>query len=183
MKEDMDRVKKLMRFNYNSTWALNTLAAKRVSILGYAPFAAAMARFLFYDLNMRPVVIGLLGETPESIERAEKLLQPMSEFVDFEIMENPPYFLYGEKIKEAKVDFNIGMQPEVQFIEDLGIPHCCLGGFYFYSQWNFVPWPYFGILGSLNLISELWNAEARAIYGIGRTEKRPYVPMSRDIPR
>ena len=180
LKEDMDRIKKILRFNYNATWALSALATKRVSILGYAPFAAAMARFLFYDLNMRPVVIGLLGETPDSIERAEKLLEPMNEFLDFEVLENPVYLAYGEKIKEAKVDFNIGMQPEVQFIEDLGIPHCCLGGFYFYSQWNFVPWPYFGILGVLNLLSELWNAESRSIFGIGRLERRPYFP--RDHP-
>ncbi|MBI4301961.1 MAG: hypothetical protein HY664_05100, partial [Chloroflexi bacterium] len=157
LQADMDRVARIMKGNYNASWALAGISGKHVGILGYANFAASLARALFYDLNLRPTVIGLWGETPESLERAEKLLEPMSELADFEVLENPSYYAYGQKLKEAEVDFSIGMMQDKALVEGLGIAHCRLSGFYFYNNFDFVPWPYFGVLGMLNLVSKIWN--------------------------
>lgn len=40
-------------------------------------------------------------------------------------------------------------------MEGLKIPHLSLGGYYFFNHFVFIPWPYFGILGNLHLLSEI----------------------------
>ncbi len=155
LEADMDRVKRILRFNYNSSWMMNLLSGKRGGVLGYAPFAASFARFLFHDLNVRPKVVGLLAETDEALKAAEALLEPLADFLDFEVMENPTPLHYGRKIEELKLDFSIGMDQDKSLVEGLGIAHRSLGGFYFYNNYNFVPWPYMGVRGVLNLLSEM----------------------------
>lgn len=163
LKKDMDTVKSILQFNYNATWSQLGLFGKHVGIIGYAPFAAALARSLFYDFNMRPVVVALLAETPKGIERGEKLLEPMGAFLDFEILENPSLHQYGEALKKARVDFAIGMRQDRAYTESLNIPHLNMTGVYYFNQFNFLPWPYFGVLGSLYLLSELWSVVDRAV--------------------
>ncbi|MDY6912118.1 MAG: nitrogenase component 1 [Chloroflexota bacterium] len=163
MKKDMSEVKKIVQFNYNSTWAQLSLFGKHVGVYGYSPFAVALARSLFYDYNMRPTVIGLLSETSEGLKKAEKLLEPMADYLDFEVMENPALHQYGQKIKEARVDFSIGMRQDRAHTESLNIPHLNMTGPYYFNQFNFVPWPYMGVRGSLYLLSDLWEVVNRSV--------------------
>ena len=154
---DMELVRKMTKMNYTASWMLTAMFGKHAAVLGHASFAAAMARSMFYDFNIRPVVVGLLAESPEALERAEKLLEPISEYLDIEVMENPTFFHYGEKVKMADVDFAVGMREDAQLIEGLGIPHLSLAGPNFMNHWDLIPWPYLGVRGSLYLTSELWK--------------------------
>jgi len=63
MVKDMERVKKILRANYNASWMLSYISSKQVAIIGFAPFAAALTRYLFWDLNARPRVVALLANT------------------------------------------------------------------------------------------------------------------------
>jgi nitrogenase molybdenum-iron protein alpha/beta subunit len=155
LKEDMEVVRRRIGLDYNASWILHDIANKHVGILGYAPFAAAIARYLFFDLNARPTVIGLWGESERAIESAKKLLEEMADFLDFDVYENPSFYEYGMAVQKAKVDFSIGQRNDKPLIEGLRIPQVPIGGFHYMNQFNFVPWPYFGILGSLNLLSEI----------------------------
>ncbi len=175
MEEDMERVKRILYNNYNASWALSFLSAKQAGVYGFAPFAAAMARYLFYDLNIRPKVIALNGESPEAIKTAEGLLEPLTEYLDFEVLENPSYQVYGKKMVEVGCDFSIGQRADKPLSEGLGIPQNALGGFYFWSQFNFVPWPYMGILGSLNLLSEMTKLMEETFYEKGVWKGRRYL--------
>ena len=161
MKADMDLVKRMTRMNYTASWMLTAMFGKHTAMLGQAPFAAALARSMFYDFNIRPVVVGLLAESSESLERAEKLMEPMGEYIDFEVMENPTYFQYGETVRKAGVDFAVGMRQDEHLIEGLGIPHLSLAGPNFMNHWDLFPWPYLGIRGSLYLAGELWKTTWR----------------------
>ncbi|MBI2917907.1 MAG: nitrogenase component 1 [Chloroflexi bacterium] len=179
MTQDMNLVKSIMRGNYNASWALGAMSSKHVAIYGYATFAASLARCLFYDFNMRPVLIALCGETPESLTRAEKLLEPMEGLLDFEVMENPSFYAYGEKIKEHQPELAVGMLQDRVLAEGLGVPHRSLGGFYFYNQFNFVPWPLMGIRGTLGLTSELWEVTDRVMSASELWKSRAY--RNRDV--
>ncbi len=161
--EDLGLVRKMTKLNYTASWMLTGMFGKHIAILGQAPFVAALARAAFYDFNMRPTVIGLLSETPEGLERAEKLLEPMSDFLDFEVLENPTFYSYGEKIKEAKVSFAVGTRIDRHMVEGLGIPHCSLTGPNFMNHWDLIPWPYFGVRGTLYLASEFWRVLDRVM--------------------
>lgn len=163
MKEDLNLVRKMTRLNYTASWELTGMFGKRIGLLGPAPFTAALARSVFYDFNIRPVVVGLLAESSEALERAEKLLEPMGEYLDFEVLENPTYYLYGQKLKEARVDIAAGMRIDKHLAESLSIPHCALTGPSFMNNWNMIPWPYFGVRGTLLLASELWKTTLNAI--------------------
>lgn len=169
LRNDWARVRRILGLNYNASWALIGFSNKRVGVLGFAPFAAALARSLFYDFNMRPKVVGLVAETRGGLDAAIKLLEPMSSLLDFEVLENPSYLLYGERLQEAEVVMSIGQAQDRQLSEGLSIPHLALGGFYFFNQFNFVPWPYFGVLGVLNLVSELWKLTDEVL-----TDKEPW---------
>lgn len=155
LKADIKEVRKVLKYNFNASWLLNAFSGKDCALLGYTPFAVSMARFLFYDLNVRPRIIALLAETSHALERAKALLEGMTEFLDFEIMENPSYFQYRNRIKEVGVDFAIGQRPDAHLAKEVKIPHLSLGGWYFFNQFNFTPNPYVGIRGVLTLLSEL----------------------------
>jgi len=155
LKTDMEEVRKILRYNFNASWLLNAFSGKDCALLGYTPFAVSMARFLFYDLNVRPRIIALLAETPQALKKAKTLLEEMAEFLEFEIMENPSYLQYRDKITEIEPDFVIGQRPDAHLAKEIKIPHLSLGGWYFFNQFNFTPNPYVGIRGVLTLLSEL----------------------------
>ena len=178
MATDMELVRKRTKLGYTPSWMLTAMFGKRISILGPAPFAAALARSTFYDFNMRPVVIGLLSETDEGLERAEKILEPMSEYLDFEVMENPTFFDYGNKIEEAGVVFAIGQRNDGHLAEGLGIPHILLTGPHYMNHWDLFPWPFFGVRGSLYLAGELWKGTFAGIRQPGLWQMNRY--QSRD---
>lgn len=178
MERDMERVDRIMKNNYNFSWMAGILAGKRAGVIGFAPFAAALARYLFYDLNVRPAVIALWAETPSALKAAEKLLEPLEEYLDFEVLENPSYYFFGKKLQDEKVDFAIGANQDKSLCEGMGVPHLSLGGFYFYNQFNFVPWPYFGVLGTLNLFSEMSRLVENAFYEKRMWEAYAYKPRA-----
>lgn len=159
--EDIKPVSRVIKGNLNAYWGLSKLNGKRAAILGYASFAASMARFLYYDMNVLPCVIGLLGETKRALSNAEALLKPLEEYVEFEVLENPTYYLYGEKLKEAKVDFSVGMPQDRNLSEGLGVPQASLGGFYVFNQFSFLDLPYMGVRGVPYLLTELVNLAER----------------------
>lgn len=158
LKKDFDLIKRRIGSDYNSSWVMHDVAGKHVGLIGYAPFVTAMARFLFYDLNARPTVIGLWAESQQAIETAKKNLEEMSRYVDIMVMENPTYHQYGMALVEAKVDFAIGQKNDRTLVEGLRIPHLGLGGFYYFNHFTFIPWPFFGIRGTLHLLTEIAKA-------------------------
>ncbi len=174
MEQDMNLVKSIMRGNYNASWALGAMSSKHVAIYGYGTFAASLARCLFYDFNMRPSLIAICGESPEMLARSEKLLEPLEGLLDFEVMENPSFYAYGEKIRELQPELAVGMLQDRVLCEGLGVPHRSLGGFYFYNQFNFVPWPLMGIRGTLALTSELWEVTDRVMTASDLWKTRAY---------
>ena len=157
MEEDMKLVKQRTKLEYTASWMMTGMFGKRVAVLGPAPMAAALARSLFFDFNMRPVLVGLLGLADEAFERAEKQMEEMAPYLDFEVMENPSYYAWGNKCKETGVVFAIGHRVDHHLIEGLGIPHVSMTGVYYMSHWDRIPWPYMGIRGTLYLIQELWK--------------------------
>ena len=161
--EDMKVVKSRTRSEYTASWMITAMFGKRVSVLGPAPFAAALARCMFYDFNMRPVVIGLNAESNDALERAEKILEPMAEYLDFEVLENPTWYSYGNTVKEAGVVFAAGLRIDEHMMEGFGVPHCSITGPYYMSHWDRIPWPYFGIRGTLYLIGEFWKATLKGL--------------------
>lgn len=173
LQKDMDRVKRRLKADYNASWVFHSVDGKHAGVIGDAPFAIAMARHLYYDLNARPTVIALLGESERAIETTKKQLEEMSRYLDLEVYENPTYLEYGNAIKKAKVDFTVGQGQDKVLSEGLRIPQMSLGGFYFLSQTNFIPWPYFGILGSLALLTEI----ARGIEGF-QFERESWIARS-----
>lgn len=174
LNQDMDLVRSQMRGNYNATWALQAFSGKHVAILGFAPFAAALARSVFYDFNMRPNLVGLFAETPGGLRRAEEQLKPLDGLCDMEVLENPSYFDWIEKVKEAQVEMVLGMRYDHALARGAGIPHRSLGGWYFYNMFNFVPWPYMGIRGMLYLTGELWEVTQGVLSADDLWEKRRY---------
>ncbi len=171
---DMDLVKAQMRGNYNATWALQAMSGKHAGVLGFAPFAAAMARSLFYDFNMRPNVIGLFAETPGGLRRAEEQLKCLDGLCDIEVLENPSYMDWVNKLKEAQVEMSVGMRYDHALTRGAGIPHRSLGGWYFYNMFNFVPWPYMGVRGMLYLTGELWEVTQDVLSADDLWEKRRF---------
>ena len=155
MKEDMNRVMKRIKGDYNSSWFLSDISGKHIGILGNAKYAASLARCLYYDFNCYPVVVGLWGETPASIENAKRILSEMDAYCDIDVYENPTFFEYGNAIKKAEVDFAIGTRYDMRLVRGIGIPHISLGQNYFLNNFSFIPWPTFGIKGVLGLMTEL----------------------------
>lgn len=174
MRKDTERIMRILKGNYNASWMLSFLSAKQAGVYGFTSFASSFARYLFYDLNVKPRVIALVGSTKASIESAKKLLEDMASYLDFEVLENPTYYEYGKKLKEAKVDFSIGQRQDKALSEGLGITHRSLGGFYFWNQFNFYPSPYFGIMGTLTLLSEMSELVEDTFYEKDVWKQRAY---------
>jgi len=161
---EMAAVKRVIYRNYNFSWMASFVSDKYAAVCGYAPFAAAMARYLFYDLNIRVKVVGLWSETDAGLDKARAVLEPMSDFMDFTVMENPTYLALGQAVKDANVDFVVGSMQDKPLFKGLGTAHLNLGGFYYFNNYNFVPWPLAGVKGSLRLFSEISRVVDDAFY-------------------
>lgn len=174
--DEMGKVKKIVHRNYNFSWLTSFLSDKYAAVCGYAPFAVAMTRYLFHDLNIRVKVVGLWTETEAGIKKAVRILEPLGESLDFTVLENPTYFQLGEAVKEANVDFVIGSIQDKPLFRGLGIAHLNLSGFYYFNNYNFVPWPLVGVKGSLRLFSELSRVVEDAFYETEAWKKLNFVP-------
>ncbi|TAK34023.1 MAG: hypothetical protein EPO21_11015 [Chloroflexota bacterium] len=155
LKEDMDLLRSRLKWDYNASWVMHDLSGKHVAVIGQAGYAAAMARCLLYDFNLRPVLIGLLGESPRAIAAGRKLLSEVESLAHPQIMENPTFFEWGTAVRDSVADFVVGMKQDRVLTEGMKVPHLPLGGFYFLNQFNFIPWPYLGVRGVLGLLTEL----------------------------
>ena len=174
--DEMNSIKRILHRNYNFSWMASFLSDKYAAVCGYAPFAAAMTRYLFHDLNIRVKVVGLWSETDAGIQKAERVLEPLSDSLDFTVLENPTYLQLGEAAKQANVDFAIGSIQDKPLFKSYGIAHLNLGGFYYFNNYNFVPWPLVGVKGSLRLFSEICKVVDDAFYETEAWKKLAFVP-------
>ena len=85
-------MKMMLTADYTSSWIMHSLAGQHVAVLGEAPFAAAMARSLLFDFNMRPRVIGLKAASQRALEVARSQLEEMGDYLDFDVYEDPMYY-------------------------------------------------------------------------------------------
>lgn len=157
-------VNKQLRYNYNFSWMSTLMYGKYCSILGNPVISASLARCLFWDFGIIPKVIGMIGETDSSINQAIELLKPLEYQVDFIILKNPSYFDYVNTAKKEKVDFAIGAIQDKPLCIGSKIPHLSLLGYNFFNQYNFIPWPNFGVRGILGILSELSRVMEDAFY-------------------
>ena len=141
--------------DYNFTWIMSDPSSKRASIITLAPFAAAMARYLYYDLNVKLVSVGLISETPEAVDYAIKNMEDMGEYIDFEVFDNPTNFEFAKACKEGKADLVFGRRFDRCLFEGQGMVNIPMGGRYFMNQFCFIPWPWTGIKGVLGVQSEI----------------------------
>ena len=95
--------------------------------------------------------------------------------MDFTVLENPTYYQLGEAVREANVDFVIGSMQDKPLFKGLGIAHLSIGGFYYFNNYNFVPWPLVGVKGSLRLISEISKVVDEAFYETEAWKKLNFV--------
>jgi nitrogenase molybdenum-cofactor synthesis protein NifE len=144
--------------DYNFTWMMSDPSSKRASVIAYAPFAAAIARYLYYDLNVKVVAVGLLSETPEAVDNAIKQIEEIGEYINFEVFDNPTNFAFAEASRKGMADFTIGRRFDKTLYEGIGIVNLPLGGRYFMNQYCFIPWPWTGVKGILALQSEIAKA-------------------------
>jgi nitrogenase molybdenum-iron protein alpha/beta subunit len=180
MLTEMAVVKKVLHRNYNFSWMASFLSDKYVAVCGYAPFAAAMVRYLFHDLNIRVKVVGLWSETEGGLEKAQAVLEPLSEFMDFTVMQNPTYWSLGQAVKEANVDFVVGSMQDKPLFKGLGTAHLNLAGFYYFNNYNFVPWPLTGVKGTLRLFSEISRVVEDAFYETEAWKQLALVPRTEE---
>jgi hypothetical protein len=117
-----------------------------------------MARYLYYDLNVKLVAVGLVSETPEAVDHAVKNIEGMGEYIDFEVFDNPTNFAFAQASIEGMADFTIGRRYDKALFEGMGMVNLPLGGRYFMNQYCFIPWPWTGIRGVLGLQSEIAKA-------------------------
>ena len=173
--EEMGKVRRILYRNYNFSWMASFLSDKYAAVCGPAPFAAAITRYLVHDLNIRVKVVGLWSETKASGEKARKLLEPLGDTMEFTVLENPTYFQLGEAVREANVDFVIGSMQDKPLFKGMGVAHLNLAGFYYFNNYNFVPWPLAGVKGSLRLFSEVCKVVDEAFYETEAWKKLNFV--------
>ena len=158
LKDEMNRLRTRVAGDYNFTWMMSDPSSKRAAVIAYAPFAVSIARYLYYDLNVKVPLMGLISEAPEAFDHALKQLEEMGEYSDVEVFDNPTNFAFANVAREKKVDFVIGRRFEKTLFEGMGIVNLPLGGRYFMNQFSFVPWPWTGVKGVLGLQSEVAKA-------------------------
>ncbi|OGH99759.1 MAG: hypothetical protein A2104_07970 [Candidatus Melainabacteria bacterium GWF2_32_7] len=162
--EDQKFVQKQLKFNYNFSWMSTLMYGKRCGILAHAKFGASVARCMLWDFGIVPKVIGLIAETDRAEKEALELLKEIENQAEFTVLINPSYFDYGNHLKQAEVDFAIGSIQDKPLCIGHKIPHLSLAGFNFFNQYNFIPFPSFGIRGVLGLMSELSVVMEEAFY-------------------
>ena len=162
--KDSKFVQKQLRFNYNFSWMSTLMYGKRCGILAHAKFGASLARCMLWDFGVIPKVIGLISETDRATEEALELLEKIKNQAEFTVLINPSYFDYGNHLVKAEVDFAIGSIQDKPLCIGHKIPHLSLAGFNFFNQYNFIPWPNFGIRGILGLMTELSAVAEEAFY-------------------
>ncbi|OGI22821.1 MAG: hypothetical protein A2287_03640 [Candidatus Melainabacteria bacterium RIFOXYA12_FULL_32_12] len=164
LENEQKLINKQLKYNYNFSWMSTLMYGKYASILAHAKFGASLARSLYWDFGIIPKVIGLIAETDRAMGEAIELLEPLEGNVEFTVLKNPSYFDYGNLIKEAQVDFAIGAIHDKPLCIGHKIPHLSLAGFNFFNQYNFIPWPNFGVRGTLGLLTELSRVMEDAFY-------------------
>ena len=162
--QDQKFVQSQLRLNYNFSWMSTLMYGKRCGILAHAKFGASLARCLLWDFGIIPKVIGLVAETDRAMDEAIELLEVIKNQVKFTVLINPSYFDYINHLKTAEVDFAIGSIQDKPLCIGQKIPHLSLAGFNFFNQYNFIPWPNFGIRGTLGLLTELSGVMEEAFY-------------------
>lgn len=173
--DEMAKVRRVLYRNYNFSWMASFVSDKYAAVCGYAPFATAITRYLVHDLNIRVKVVGLWSETQASLDKARKILEPLGDSLDFTVIDNPTYFQLGEAVREANVDFVIGSMQDKPLFKGLGIAHLNIAGFYYFNNYNFVPWPLAGVKGSLRLFSEISKVIDEAFYETEAWKKLNFV--------
>lgn len=164
LKKEQVLITSQLKYNYNFSWLSTLMHGKYAAIYGNAKFTASLARCLLWDFGIIPKVTALIAETDKAMNEAIDLLEPIAKTVELSILKNPDYFKYGNTIKECKVDFAIGSIQDKPLCMGHKIPHLSLSGFNFFNQYNFIPWPYFGIKGTLGLLTELAKVMEDAFY-------------------
>jgi nitrogenase molybdenum-iron protein alpha/beta subunit len=162
--EDSKILKDQLKHNYNYSWLSTLYNEKTCSIYGHSQFAVSLARCFYYDFNIKPKVIAILSETEEAIEKSKRLLSDMANYTDFTLLINPDYYSYLQHINEARIDFAVGSIQDKPLCTGANIAHMSLSGFYFFNNYNFIPWPYTGITGTLSLLTELGFLMEKAFY-------------------
>lgn len=155
LKTEMNEFRYRTLGDYNFSYMMSDPSSKRAAIITYAPFAAAMARYLYYDLNVKLVAVGLISESPEAVDYAIENMKEMGEYIDFEVFDNPTNFSFAKVCKERRADLVIGRRFDRTLFEGQGMVSLPLGGRYFMNQFCFIPWPWTGIKGVLGLQSEI----------------------------
>jgi len=161
---DQKFIQSQLRFNYNFSWMSTLMHNKYASILAPAKYGASLARCLFWDFGIIPCVVGLTAETDRAMDQAIELLKPLEGSVNITVLKNPTYYEYINAAKEAKVDFAVGSAQDKPLCLGANIPHLSLCGYNFFNQFNFVPYPNFGIRGVLSLLSALSKVMEDAFY-------------------
>ena len=161
---DQKFVQKQLRFNYNFSWMSTLMYGKRCGLLAHAKFGASLARCLLWDFGIQPKVIGLIAETERAKQGAVELIEEIKSQCDTTILINPSYFEYVNALKQTEVDFAIGSIQDKPLCLGHKIPHLSLTGFNFFNQYNFIPYPNFGIRGVLGLLTELSKVMEETFY-------------------
>lgn len=157
-------VERQLKYNYNFSWMSTLFCEKTCSIYANASMAVSLARCFFYDLNIKTRVIAVLAETDAAIEKAKRMLEPLAEYQDIKLMFNPDYYSYVNEIKQANVDFAAGSIQDKPLCVGEDIPHMSISGYYFFNNFNFIPWPYMGIRGMLAILTELGFQMEKTFY-------------------
>ncbi|MEW5819555.1 MAG: nitrogenase component 1 [Cyanobacteriota bacterium] len=162
--EDKCIIEGQLKYNYNFSWLSTLYSEKTCSIYAHSQFAVSLAQCLFYDLNIKPKVISIIAETQEAINKSKLMLKELLEYTDFTLLINPDYYTYIKYIKDSNVDFAIGSNQDKPLCIGENIPHMTLSGYYFFNNFNFTPWPNFGIRGMLGIITELGYQMEKTFY-------------------
>ena len=155
LNNDRNFVNKQLKYNYNFSWMSTLMHGKRCGLLSHAKFGASLARCMLWDFAIIPKVIALTAETDRAMQESLELLEKLQNQAEFTVLVNPTYLEYENCIKNAGIDFAIGSVQDKPLCKKNRIPHLSLAGFNFFNQYNFIPYPNFGIRGVLGLMSEL----------------------------
>jgi nitrogenase molybdenum-iron protein alpha/beta subunit len=178
--EDKNIVTSQLKYNYNFSWLSTLYTEKTCSIYGNCQFAVSLATCFFYDLNIKPRVIAILAETEEAIITAKKHLEELSKFTEITVLVNPDYYTYINHVKAASVDFAVGSIQDKPLCTGENIPHMSLAGYYFFNNYNFIPWPYMGVKGILTLLTELGFLMEKTFYYEEYWKNYTYKPQACD---